>query len=158
GFLLGRAAPNLELPYDPLMPGVAPDASLQAAVDVALLIELGGNRAAILLRQRDVALQLDGDRHRDLAQANSSAEHARQRTGLAVVVEQFQGQAVLARAAGQLQTERLDGGRAQDCNFRAFHASSRGDRYKTRPLSSSPSIRAQTRRQAETSPGTPKST
>ena len=45
-----------------------------------------------------------------------------------------------------------------DGNFGAFHRASRGYRYSTRPLISSPSIRAQTRRQADTSPGSPLST
>src|SRR5262249_28222945 len=125
------------------------------AVDVALLVKLGGHRAAVFLGQGDVTLEFDGHRHGDLAQADRPAQHAGQRAGLTVVVEELEYQSLLARLAAQLQTKDLGRGGAADGNLRAFHGSSPVGRYNTRPFSSPPSIRAQTRRQTTTPPGTP---
>jgi hypothetical protein len=97
-------------------------------VDVPLLVELRGHRAAVLQRERDVALELDRDGHGDLAQPDAPAEDAGEGAGLALVVEVLQGQAVLARAGGQFHPEAAGGGGAQDCDLGAFHAPSWGER------------------------------
>src|SRR5262249_28063618 len=82
---------------------------------------------------------------------------AGQGAGLALVVQELQAQAVLARPAAHLQAQHPGGGGTEDGDLGALHAPSCGDRYRTRPFSSSPSRRAQTRRQTATSPGAPKS-
>ena len=97
-------------------------------MDVALLVELGGHRAAVFLRQGHVALQLDRHRHGHLAQADAAGHDAGERAGLAVIVEQFEDQTVLAGAAAEFQTQGPGGGRPHDGNLGAFHRASRGYR------------------------------
>jgi hypothetical protein len=97
-------------------------------VNVALFVEFRSDGSPVFLRESNIALELDGDRHRNLAQADLPAEDAGQGTGLTLVVQKLEDQAILTGCADQLETERGVGRGTQDSDLRAFHASSWGER------------------------------